>query len=212
MHFTQGQPIVVFADLFDDREGKGIIVCPAGQTISNTSPPPDYSDPPRQAQCSGGGTPTGWPGYQVLIDGVPQTDITTGSTTLSNTTVFNHDINADPIDFCRFSAPSAGLAPGPHQIVARGLFSVDAVKVTTQDSLPMTIYVDAPPTGKTTVTLTANLTGTMTWNNVIVVGNGFAHATAIPAKLQRIRQQPRLRDASAEATMPHACHFLPSGL
>jgi len=61
MHFTQGQPLVIFADIFDSRDGKGFIVCPAGQTISNTTPPPSYSDPPRKAVCSGGGTPTGWP-------------------------------------------------------------------------------------------------------------------------------------------------------
>ena len=53
MHFTQGQPLVIFADIFDDREGKGFIICPSGQTISNMTPPPSYSDPPRTATCSG---------------------------------------------------------------------------------------------------------------------------------------------------------------
>src|SRR5690242_19626453 len=72
MHFTQGQPLVIFADIFDDREGKGFIICPNGETISNTSPPPSYSDPPRTATCSGGGTPTGWPQFQVFIDTVEQ--------------------------------------------------------------------------------------------------------------------------------------------
>src|SRR5690348_4918164 len=101
MHFTQGQPLVVFADLFDDRGGKGIIVCPKGQTISNMSPPPDYSDPPRTAQCSGGGTPTGWPAFHIFIDAVEQTDLT-GKDTIPNTIAFNHDGNPDPIGFFRF--------------------------------------------------------------------------------------------------------------
>src|SRR5689334_11729384 len=115
MHFTQGQPLVIFADLFDSREGKGIIVCPDGQSVSNTAPPPDYSDPARQAQCSGGGTPTGWPQFQIFIDDVLQTDRDSQRTTIPNTTAFNHDINPDPIGFFRFVADSSGLAPGPHQ-------------------------------------------------------------------------------------------------
>ena len=65
MHFTRGQPLVIFADIFDSRDGKGFIVCPAGQTISNTSPPPDYSDPARKAVCSGGGTPMGFPQFEI---------------------------------------------------------------------------------------------------------------------------------------------------
>ena len=173
MHFTQGQPLVVFADLFDSRQGKGIIVCPAGQTISNTSPPPDYSDPPRVAQCSGGGTPTGWPQLQLLIDGVLQVDRDSGGSTIPNTVAFNHDINPDPIDYHRFTAPSGGLAPGAHQLVVRGLFSVDAVDVTTQDSLPITIFIDAPP-AKPTVTLSADLAGPVSWDGVVVVGNGHS--------------------------------------
>jgi hypothetical protein len=172
MHFTQGQPLVVYADLFDDRDGKGIIVCPSGQTISNMSPPPDYGIS-RVAQCSGGGTPTGWPQLQLLIDGNLQTDNNTGSTTYQNTISFNHDGNPDPIGYFPFSAPTAGLAPGAHQVVARGHFSADAVNVTTVDSSPITIYIDAPPS-KSVVTLTADVNGPVNWDNVIVVGNGHA--------------------------------------
>lgn len=173
MHFTQGQPLVIFADLSDTRARFGMIVCPGSQTISNTSPPPDYSDPPRMAQCSGGGTPTGWPQLQVLIDGAVQTDIDTHGDTIPNTISFNHDINPDPIDFHRFRAPSAGLGAGPHQIVARGVFSIDGVNITTLDSDPITVFIDAPP-AKSTVTLNSDLNGTVSWNNVIVVGNGHS--------------------------------------
>jgi hypothetical protein len=173
MHFTQGKPIVVFADMFDSRNGKGFIICPAGQTVSNTSPPPAYSDPPRLAECSGGGTPTGWPQFQILIDGAVQVDIGSGKDTIPNTVSFNHDINPDPIGYFRFAAPSAGLAAGPHQVVVRGFFSADAVTVTTKDSLPITIFVDAPP-AKPTVNLGGDLVGNVSWDNVIVVGNGHA--------------------------------------
>jgi Bacterial Ig domain len=173
MHFTQGKPIVVFADLFDSRNGKGFIICPAGQTISNTSPPPAYSDPPRVAQCSGGGTPTGWPQFQILIDAVGQVDVVTGQQTIANTISFNHDLNPDPIGYFRFAAPSASLTPGAHQLVVRGFFSADAVDVTTKDSLPITIFIDAPP-AKSTVTLSADVIGTVSWDNVIVEGNGHA--------------------------------------
>src|SRR5262249_53870441 len=175
MHFTKGQPIVVYADLFDSRNAKGFIVCPTGQTISNTSPPPGYSDPDRQAQCSGGGTPTGWPQLQLLVDGALQTDIATNSQTVPNTTAFNHDLNPSPIAYFPFTVASAGLAPGVHQVVARARFSVDGVTVTTLDSAPMAIYVDAPP-AKSTITLTSDVTGTVTWDNVIVVGNGHSVA------------------------------------
>src|SRR5262249_47073340 len=125
MHFTQGQPIVVFEDLFDSRNGKGFIVCPAGQTISNQSPPPSFSDPARVAQCSGGATPTGWPNFQLLIDGAIQTDQTTGKTTVPNTIAFDPNLNPSPIGFFRFVA--TGVPTGVHQVVARGLFSTDAV-------------------------------------------------------------------------------------
>ena len=171
MHFTQGQPLVVFGDITDSREGKGIIVCPAGQTISNTSPPPDYSEIGRQAQCSGGGTPTGWPAFQVLIDGVIQTDLNTNKDTVPNTTAFDHNLNPNPIGFFRFSAATSGLAAGAHQVVIRGQFSIDGINVTPQDSDPLTITLDAPPT-KSVVTLSADFAGSVNWDNVIVVGNG----------------------------------------
>src|SRR5581483_1879871 len=145
MHFTQGQPLVVFADLFDDRGGKGIIVCPEGESISNMSPPPDYSDPPRTAQCSGGGTPTGWPAFQIFIDAVKQTDLTTGKDTIPNTIAFNHDGNPDPIGFFRFAADTKNLSPGPHQVLVRGLFSADGQVIEQLDSKPLNIVIDAPP-------------------------------------------------------------------
>jgi hypothetical protein len=173
MHFTRGQPIVVFADLFDSRNAHGFIVCPDGQTLSNTSPPPSYSDPPRPAECSGGGTPTGWPQFQLLIDGALQVDLASGKDTVAASVSFNHDINPSPIDFFRFVVPSDGLGPGPHQFVARGLFSADGVDVAIVDSRPMTILVDAPPS-KPTLTLTADHSGTVNWDSVVVVGNGHA--------------------------------------
>jgi hypothetical protein len=173
MHFTQGQPIVIFADIFDSREGKGLIICPSGQSISNQSPPPAYSDPGRPATCSAGGTPTGWPQFQVLIDGVEQTDVDRNQQTIPNTTSFNHDLNPDPIGFFRFKAPSAGLAAGAHRIVVRGLFSADGTNVTQLDSAPLEIVIDAPP-AKSTVTLSSDFLGPVSWNDVIVVGNGHA--------------------------------------
>ncbi|HTM46422.1 MAG TPA: hypothetical protein VL137_15785 [Polyangiaceae bacterium] len=171
MHFTAGQPLVIFADIFDERDGKGFIVCPAGETISNALPAPDYSEPPRVAQCSGGGTPTGWPQFEVLIDGVLQTDIDSNLTRIPHTIAFNHDHNPDPIGFFRFSAPTDALAPGDHEIVVRAYFSNDGVAIDTLDSDPMTVAVDAPP-AKMLVTLTADMTGPVNWDNVIVVGNG----------------------------------------
>lgn len=173
MHFTQGQPLVIFADLFDSREGKGIIACPNGQTVSNKSPPPDYSDPPRQAECSGGGTPTGWPAFQILIDGSLQTDLDSQRSTIPNTTAFNHDGNPDPIGFFRFRADSSALAPGPHQIVVHGLFSMNGTDITELDSPPLTIFVDAPP-DKTIISLSADFSGTVSWDDAIIVGNGHS--------------------------------------
>jgi hypothetical protein len=52
--------------------------------------------------------------------------------------------------------------------------------------------------------------GEWAWNAVQLrtrTFRSFAHATATPAKLQRIQRQPRLRYASAAATIPHACEF-----
>jgi MYXO-CTERM domain-containing protein len=171
MHFTEGQPLVVYADLLDDREWKGLIVCPNGQTVSNKDPPPDYSAP-RVAQCSGGATPTGWPQYQVLVDGAPQTDTLTGLMTVPNTISFDHNGNDSPIDLFPFSVK--GVAAGTHQVVIRGFFSADAVTIATVDSPPLSVVVDPAP-AKTVVQLNATTAkGTINWNNVIVVGNGNA--------------------------------------
>ena len=148
MHFTQGQPVIVFADLFDSNNGHGIIACPGGQTVGN---PPGGG----QATCSGGGTPTGWPQMQVLVDGVVQTDSVTGQLTVPGTTVFNAQMNPDPIDFYRFSV--TGIAPGVHQMRVRGHYApppdsdgstLDSASITiTVDPLPMpvTAPVTAPP-------------------------------------------------------------------
>src|SRR4051794_12787348 len=171
MHFTEGQPLVVYADLLDDREWKGLIVCPNGQTVSNKDPPPDYSAP-RVAQCSGGATPSGWPQFQVLVDGAPQTDTLTGRMTVQNTISFDHNGNDSPIDLFPFSVK--GVAAGTHQVVIRGFFSADAVTIATVDSPPLTVVVDPAP-AKTVVQLNATTAkGTINWNNVIVVGNGNA--------------------------------------
>jgi MYXO-CTERM domain-containing protein len=40
------------------------------------------------------------------------------------------------------------------------------------DSEPLVVTVDPPPAGKTVKTLTADVTGPVTWNDMIVVGNG----------------------------------------
>jgi hypothetical protein len=47
----------------------------------------------------------------------------------------------------------------------------DGAKV---DSPPITVIVDPVPAGKTMMTLTADVTGPVSWNNVFVIGNGFA--------------------------------------
>jgi MYXO-CTERM domain-containing protein len=177
MHFTEGQPLVVYADLLDDREWKGLIVCPNGQTVANKQPPPDYSAP-RVAQCSGGATPTGWPQFQVLVDGAPQADTLTGLMTVPNTISFDHNGNDSPIDLFPFSVK--GVRAGTHQVVIRGFFSADAVTIATVDSPPVTVVVDPAP-AKTVVQLNATTaTGTINWNNVIVVGNGNAVTASGP--------------------------------
>ena len=40
------------------------------------------------------------------------------------------------------------------------------------DSPPIAIVVDALPSGKTTLSLSANVTGSVNWQNMIVIGNG----------------------------------------
>jgi MYXO-CTERM domain-containing protein len=173
MHFTQGQPIVVFADLFDDRDGKGFIVCPSPQLISNYQPPPSYTDPPRVAICSGQGTPTGWPQLQLVVDIDTVNDVVTQRDTVPNTIAFNHDLNPDPIGYFRFVVASDGLSIGPHNLTARGKFSNDAMNIVTVDSKAITIFIDAPP-AKDVVMVTSDMTGTVSWDNKLVIGNGHA--------------------------------------
>jgi len=164
MHFTVGQPVIVFADLFDDNDGHGMIVCPTGQT-------PIVPPGGGAATCSGGGTPVGWPQFQVLVDGVAQTDSVTHGTTVPGSTDFDSNGNPDPIDFYRFSV--TGLAPGTHQMVIRGHFAPPPhSNGATLDSAPIAITIDALPAGRTTLTLSADVSGAINWNNLIVIGNG----------------------------------------
>jgi hypothetical protein len=164
MHFTVGQPVIVFADLFDDNDGHGMIICPAGQT-------PIVPAGGGAATCSGGGTPVGWPQLQVLVDGAAQTDSVTHGTTVPGSTDFDSNGNPDPIDFYRFSV--TGMTPGTHQMVIRGHFAPPpASNGATVDSTPIAITIDALPAGRTTLTLNADVTGTINWNNLIVIGNG----------------------------------------
>src|SRR5262249_7367218 len=74
MHFTVGQPIIVFADMFDAADLHGLIV---------------------------GGV--GWPQMQVLVDGTPWKDGVTGSGTVPGSNKRDANGNPDPIDFYRFS-------------------------------------------------------------------------------------------------------------
>lgn len=164
MHFSVGQPVIVFADLFDDNNNHGMIVCPGGQTA--IVPPGGGA-----ATCSGGGTPVGWPQFQVLVDGIVQTDSVTHDTTVRGSTDFDSNGNPDPINFYRFSI--SGLAAGTHQMFVRGHYAPPPDSDgTTLDSPPIAIVVDPLPTGKTTLSLSGDVTGSVDWENLIVVGNG----------------------------------------
>jgi len=164
MHFFAGQPVIVFADVLDDNANHGMIICPTGQTAIV----PAGGGP---ATCSGGGTPVGWPQLQVLVDGVAQTDSVTHGTTVPGSTDFDSNGNPDPINFNRFSI--TGLATGTHQVVVRGRFAPPPDSDgTTLDSAPIPIVVDPLPAGKTTLTLSADVAGSVNWNNLIVIGNG----------------------------------------
>jgi hypothetical protein len=164
MHFSVGQPVVVFADLFDDNNNHGMIVCSNGQT-------PIVPAGGGAATCPGGGSPIGWPQFQVLVDGTPQTDSVTHATTVRGSTNFDSNGNPDPINFYRFSI--TGLAAGTHQMVVRGHYAPPPDSDgTTLDSPPITIVIDALPSGKTTLSLNADVTGNVNWQNLIVVGNG----------------------------------------
>jgi len=163
MHFSVGQPVIVFADLFDDNNNHGMIVCSNGQT-------PIVPPGGGPATCPAGGVPAGWPQLQVLVDGVLQTDAVTAGTTVRGTTDFDPNGNPDPIDFYRFSV--AGLAPGPHSVVVRGHFApLPDSDGSTLDSAPIAITIDPLPTGRTTLSLAADVAGSVNWNNLIVVGN-----------------------------------------
>ena len=165
MHFFAGQPVIVFADLFDDFNIHGVIVCPGGQTLL------DNNGVAGPAQCSGGGAPTGWPQLQVLVDGVVQTDSVTHLTTVPGSTDLDSNMNPDPINFNRFGL--AGLPAGTHQLKIRGLFAPPPDSDgATLDSPPIAITVDALPTNKTTLSLSADVAGSANWNDLIVIGNG----------------------------------------
>jgi len=141
MHFTEGLPIIVFADIADARDYHGFII-----------------------------DGVGWPQFQVLVDGVKQIDGVTGKDTVPGANMVDQNGNPSPADFYRFSV--TGLAPGGHQVVARGLFFAPGDSdVAVQDSAPITIIVDPRP-DKTVVNLTGDVSGPVNWDNVIVVGNG----------------------------------------
>lgn len=167
MHFHVGQPLIVFADLFDAYNIHGVIVCPPGETLV------DNNHIPGPAQCSEGGTPTGWPQFQVLVDGTPQVDSVTQGITVPGTTNLDANMNPDPIDFNRFSI--TGLSAGTHSVMIRGLFAPPPDSDgSTLDGPPITIAVDPLPTGKTTLNLDQDITGSVDWNRRIVIGNGHA--------------------------------------
>jgi hypothetical protein len=153
MHFTEGQPLIVFADLFDSHSGYGFII-----------------------------NGVGWPQLQVLVDGVVQIDGATGKDTAPGANMLDGNGNASPVDFNRFSV--SGLAAGTHQVVVRGLFAPPPDSDgATVDSEPIVIFVDPVPAGLTMMSLTGNVTGTVNWNNVFVVGNGYTVApTSISIK------------------------------
>jgi hypothetical protein len=167
MHFSEGQSIVVFADMFDDNNEHGIIACPAGQTVN------DMHGAPGPATCSAGGMPSGWPQLQVLVDGVVQVDGVTHGTTVRGTTNFDGNMNPDPINFYRFSIE--GLAPGSHAVTLRGHFAPppDSDNATL-DSDAITVYVDALPASRTVLSLTSDLVGAVNWHSLIVKGNGHS--------------------------------------
>jgi hypothetical protein len=143
MHFTEGQPIIVFADISDSADGHGLIV-----------------------------NGVGWPQMQVLVDGVLWKDSVTNSETVQGANKKDMNGNPDPQDFYRFSLAGVpagmhqlvvrGLMTPPPQS--------DGAKV---DSPPITVIVDPVPAGKTMMSLTGDVTGPVNWNNVFVVGNGF---------------------------------------
>ena len=164
MHFSLGQPLIVFADLLDDNNNHGMITCPGGQ-------PPVVPMNGGPATCSGGGTPVGWPQLQVLVDGVAHVDAVTNSTTVQGSTDFNSNGDPDPINFYRFSI--TGLAQGSHQMVVRGRYAPPPDSDgSTLDSPPITIVVDPLPGAKTILSLDADVAGNVNWNNLIVIGNG----------------------------------------
>lgn len=165
MHFSAGKPVIAFADLFDDFNIHGVIVCPGNQTVL------DNNGVPGPAVCSGGGTPTGWPQLQVFADGVLQTDSVTHASTVPGSTNLDSNMNPDPINFYRFSI--TGLQAGTHELKVRALFAPSpASDGATLDGPPITIVVDPLPAGKTTLSLSADVGGSVNWNNLLVIGNG----------------------------------------
>jgi hypothetical protein len=142
MHFTAGQPIVVFADMSDSADTHGLIV-----------------------------NGVGWPQMQVLVDGAPWKDSVTGSDTVPGSNKKDQNGNPDPIDFYRFSL--AGVPAGAHTLIVRGhMAPAPASDGATVDSEPLTVTVDAMPAGKTMMALSADVSGDVSWTDVIVVGNG----------------------------------------
>jgi hypothetical protein len=148
MHFTVGQAVIVFADLGDSNNNHGFII-----------------------------NGVGWPQLQVLVDSMLQIDSVTGSNTVPGTNMVDENGNPEPADFYRFSV--VGLTVGTHQVVVRGKFPPPPFSNgATQDSAPIAITIDPLPAGRTLLSLNANVTGSVNWNNVNVVGNGHTVAAS----------------------------------
>lgn len=142
MHFTEGQAIIVFADMSDSADVHGLIV-----------------------------NGVGWPQMQVLVDGVVWQDSVTGSDTVQGANKKDMNGNPDPIDFYRFSLAGVPVGMH-QLVIRGHMTPPPQSDGAVKDSTPITVFVDAAPAGKTMMALTADVTGPVTWNNVFVVGNG----------------------------------------
>lgn len=162
MHFTEGQTLVFFFDVSDSRSTTyGEIVCPSGGYTYPAGGGP--------VTCSNGGTPSRWPQFEVYVgnEASPRMDSLKGVSRISLPLQVNENGNPIPIGFWRFNL--AGLAAGTYQIRGKGFFNRGANSVMSD---PITIIVDPEP-AKTVVNLTANVSGSVNWTNVLVRGNGF---------------------------------------
>ncbi|MEO8673036.1 MAG: right-handed parallel beta-helix repeat-containing protein [Tahibacter sp.] len=163
MHFTVGLPVVVYADL-DDSPAQA--TCPAGQTV--VSPPTGNAG---TLTCSGGATASGWPKFQLLLDGTPTTDVDTQSTLVSGTIGVDSNNNPLPRKYYRFS--TVGIGAGTHQLRLRATYPPPpAGNGASVDSAAISIAIDAVPAGLTLLNLNADLSGPIAWDHRYIVGNG----------------------------------------